>query len=646
LAVVLLYGSVAAAWTAWMPVPLSGTGGYASIPLGPRIVVLAFALCFPAAFTLSLLTPLAIRIGLPNVAHAGRAAGRVFALGTLGCLAGNYVTGFYLLSWFPIDTLALGVAGVLFLLAGMTWGWIRRYPSPVPSPKRGGEEAPSSLLGKEAGVLGHFSLRRAYAVVFLCSFAAMALELAAVRLLAQVFGVSLFTWTGAIGVMLAGTAAGNGFGGRRAGGLTATLVAAAGATGLTVGLFILAVRTDFFPTGDVQLRIVGWSVLLFFLPMFFLGTVSPRVIRLAVPDVAHAGRVAGRVYAWSTAGAIAGTLATGFLLLNLLGMARLVLAVSLLPAAATCLVAPVWKRVPLLYPLGVVAGAAVAGLLAFTPAVTGVTRETNYYAIHVKPAKDDRGDVVPNQFTLQLDSLVHSRVDLTDPTFLHYKHERVQLEILHAILARVPNPNVLVIGGGGYTFPRCAKTLIPACSMDVVEIDSGVTAVSYERLGLDPKLGIVSHHLDGRQFVTEYARPGAYDLVTLDAVNDLSVPGHLLTAEFAREVKRCLAPRGVYLVSVIDVPEYGTLWKAVTHTLGEVFPHVAVLSGSAAWDPRGQTVFVFYAGSDPVDWGTLKQTYRPPVDMSGVTASPVLTDRFAPVDQMMVEVYRRRKFER
>jgi hypothetical protein len=57
-------------------------------------------------------------------------------------------------------------------------------------------------------------------------------------------------------------------------------------------------------------------------------------------------------------------------------------------------------------------------------------------------------------------------------------------------------------------------------------------------------------------------------------------------------------------------------------------------------------VFVIYAGSEPIDWGMLKQTYRPPVDVSGVATSPVLTDRFAPVDQMMVEVYRRRKFER
>jgi predicted membrane-bound spermidine synthase len=386
--------------------------------------------------------------------------------------------------------------------------------------------------------------------------------------------------------------------------------------------------------------------------MLLLGAVSPQVIRLAVPDVGHAGRIAGRVYAWSTTGAILGTVATGFWLFGEIGMTRVVLAAALLPTAAVALVVPVWKRAALLYPLCVVAGAAVAGLGTFTPEVTHVAKETNYYAIHVKPAKDELGTEIPNQFTMQLDSLVHSRVDLTDPTFLHYKHEHVQMDLLRVIAERTPTPRVLVIGGGGYTFPRCAKTLIPSCSIDVVEIDPGVTEVSYTRLGLDPALGIASHHMDGRQFLAERAPAGHYDLVTLDAVNDLSVPAHLLTVEFAREVKRCLAPRGVYLVSVIDTPAYGQLWLAALRTLKEEFPHVAVLSGDAVWDPGKQTVVVLYAGFEPFDPAALKalgpgvHTHVPPADLSGVDSARVLTDRFAPVDQMMIEVYRRRKFER
>ena len=33
-------------------------------------------------------------------------------------------------------------------------------------------------------------------------------------------------------------------------------------------------------------RILAWTFALFFLPMMLLGTISPQVIRLAVPDVA------------------------------------------------------------------------------------------------------------------------------------------------------------------------------------------------------------------------------------------------------------------------------------------------------------------------------------------------------------------------
>ena len=58
--------------------------------------------------------------------------------------------------------------------------------------------------------------------------------------------------------------------------------------------------------------------------------------------------------------------------------------------------------------------------------------------------------------------------------------------------------------------------------------------------------------MDGRQFVAEKAVPGTYDLVIQDAVNDLSVPSHLLTKEYNDAVKLTLKPDGVYLLTVID----------------------------------------------------------------------------------------------
>ena len=65
---------------------------------------------------------------------------------------------------------------------------------------------------------------------------------------------------------------------------------------------------------------------------------------------------------------------------------------------------------------------------------------------------------------------------------------------------------MLVIGGGGYTFPRYAKTELPETVMDVVEIDPGVTKVAYDHLGLKPGL-TNDFNMDGRQFVAERATP-------------------------------------------------------------------------------------------------------------------------------------------
>src|SRR4030095_7341968 len=102
---------------------------------------------------------------------------------------------------------------------------------------------------------------------------------------------------------------------------------------------------------------------LFFLPMFVLGMVSPQVIRLAVPDVAHVGRVAGRVYAWSTAGAIVGTFAAGYVLLSALGMDSTLLLLALILTVTSLLVAKVWESNSMLYLFSIVLGGVTGGFI-------------------------------------------------------------------------------------------------------------------------------------------------------------------------------------------------------------------------------------------------------------------------------------------
>src|SRR5262249_16674181 len=160
-----------------------------------------------------------------------------------------------------------------------------------------------------------------------------------------------------------------------------------------------------FQSLDLVGQIIASSFALFFLPMFALGMVSPQVIRLAVPDVAHAGRVAGRVYAWSTAGAIAGTFAAGYVLPSRLGTVRTILGITLLVIVTASRVAPILTNNVLLYLCAVALGGVTGGvILEFRRSHdedTVVVAETNYYTIKVTRSGTDR-------LTLTLDHLIHS----------------------------------------------------------------------------------------------------------------------------------------------------------------------------------------------------------------------------------------------
>jgi predicted membrane-bound spermidine synthase len=662
LAVWLMLGAVAAGWMIALPLVLNATGVHTALPLGPRIPVLAFLLCFPAGFALSVLTPLAIRIGVPDVGRTGRVAGVIFALSTLGCLVGNYVTGFVLIPEFTVNQIAVGTAAVL-AAAGAVVLAVRL------GPPAGAERRLHPSLMPPEPTPAPLRLPAAFAGVFLCSFAGMTLELAATRLLAPVVGVSIYTWTGVIGVMLAGTCVGNWLGGvvsARGKGDSPVAVAwcITAAAVLGVGILVLfgvIANRGSFAHLELVPQVLAWTFALFFLPSLLLGTVSPQIIRLAVPDVASAGRTAGRVYAWSTAGAIAGTFATGYVLISTFGVLATILIAAALPVLAVVVVAGL-KQSKVLYGLCVAGGALVGGAVVLVKADTGITAESNYYAIIVREANEDGRELR----SLSLDLLVHSVADLNDPTFLRYKHEQFQLEAVYAAKDAHPDAQrVLVIGGGGYTFPRCVRTKLPTAAVEVVEIDPAVTRVAYSHLGLDPNLGIVAHHMDGRQFVAEMAPKGHYHVVTLDAVNDYAVPAHLLTKECNEAVKATLTDDGLYLVTVIDDVADGKLWKAAYHTLKESFPHVAVTFPKGVFDPADpdkleRSVIVLYAANRPLEpdrWAEMM--HRQTGSGSGVFVVPtevvdgmlardrriVLTDQYAPVDNLLMQVFSTRKKE-
>ena len=668
LGLLLLLGSLSALGVLGVVALLGDGAAVRPVPLYPRIALLTLLVGFPPSFVLSLITPLAITVLLPDVRRAGRVAGLIYALGTLGSLAGNFLTGFVLIATLPLNAIVLGVAAVLLLLALLAWAGERPGAAAALLPAMADPVA-------AAPAAPTFRLPLASAIVFTASFCTLLIELAASRVLAPYLGVSLYSWTGIIGVVLAGIAAGNYLGGRLADrwphpAVLATTLGLGGLASLAI-LPLVDVVTPRELYGGLGLmeRIVLVSAALFLVPVLLLGMTSPQVIRLAIADLTHAGRTAGRLYAWSTVGAIVGTFAAGWALIALLGVYRLIFLAGA-GLLALALAVGLWRVRPALAAAtgGLLAAAALliggnlpavnAALAESLPALSRLiasrcTMETNYFCIrtYLNPGKD--GGVM----VLVLDHLVHSYVKPDDPSYLGYEHEQVQVDLTHYVAARASErPNILLIGGGGYTYPRWVEAFVPGASIEVVEIDPGVTETAYRELGLARDTRIRSYNLDGRQFVQELAPAGHYHLVVQDAVNDLSVPYHIMTKEYNDRIKAVLTDDGIYLLSVIDLYQDGQLLRSAIRTMMQTWPEVHLLAVHPTWTTGGASVFVVYGSNRPLDLeavrqaaqrrGAVARTVAQPVDdlRAYVAAGPpiVLTDQYAPVDNLISILFARR----
>jgi spermidine synthase len=497
-------------------------------------------------------------------------------------------------------------------------------------------------------------------VVALVSFATMGVELAASRILAPYLGLSLYSWTGIIGVVLLAITIGNYLGGliadrwpsQRTLGLTLFL-GGLGALAILVLVELLDARAFWASLGLVE-RIVVETAAVFFLPVMLLGLTSPQVIRLTVTDLARAGRVSGEVYAWSTAGAIVGTFATGWYLIEALGVHALVFALGAILVALALLVGRFWRTPPLLLGLLLVAAGALWQLNAREAIRSRCTVETSYFCIKV--GEEERPGVGTIK-TLVLDHLVHSYVKVGDPSYLGYVHEEVQAEVTRYLESRLGRHHVLVIGGGGYTYPRWVDAKLPSAQVEVVEIDPGVTGIAHDYFAMPRDTRIVSHNLDGRQFVQELAPKGAYTMVVQDAVNDLSVPYHIMTKEYNDHVRGLLKPGGVYLLTVIDLFRDGQLLRSAIRTMKQTFPTVQLLAAGPAWESGGANVWVIAGSESGVDVNELRarlagdagspvRTEQMPPELleQYIAQGPpiVLTDQYAPVDNLIAILFRSR----
>ncbi len=523
------------------------------------------------------------------------------------------------------------------------------------------------------------------ATVFLVGAGLMTVELVASRLIARFLGSSLYTWTGVLGVILAGMSLGNYLGGRMADAARnlprriAAMFFAGAAACVAILWLNAAAGTSVLLLGlSWPLRILLHMAWAFLLPATVLGTISPMVAKLAIERAPHVGRAIGTLYAWNAVGSIAGTFLTGFYLTAWMGSVRIVVCMALLLAVLGLLYALSARRTA----GGLTRGAAGATLglalffgfflLSVLPGegVAGVAHvlklrdssnepnavyfaETQYQALTVTAEEGNPAHRYFFQNTLR-----HSEIKLNEPDKLQYPYHQLYEAFINKVKGKNADPiRLLCLGGGGYAFPQALLKARPGSEIVVVEIDPGVTQAAQEAFGLAPDAPIEIHHLDARNYLADAIRknrdrPGSvppFDFILCDSLGEYDIPWHMTTREFDGMVTALLKPGGLYLVNQIDAYAHGGFLNAMNQTLRTVFPSVAAVS--VIRDLGERNTVVWAAGAVPLAAGDIAEWMADPELFSGTTLTDanfadlrarngvcVLTDDWAPVENLLAPV--------
>jgi spermidine synthase len=478
-----------------------------------------------------------------------------------------------------------------------------------------------------------------YVLVFVVGTGSLGAEIAVARLMAPFFGASTIVWANTIGVVLVALSIGYWFGGRLADrnpslrGLCKMVLLAA--VLLAVVPFI---ARPFFDISVEALDSISagafvgslFAVLaLVAIPVLLLGAASPYALRLAVPDVEHAGRIAGRLYAISTAGSLTGTMLSSLLLIPVVGTQRTFLAFAL--AIGITAVAGLGLRFA-------PAAAAIAAALAIpvgtvkASADGEVIYETETETQYAQVVEEPDGDRL---LELNEGQAIHS---LYKPgSYLTGRYWDGLIVMPFAALDRPPE-RVAILGNAAGTAARMYGHYFPDTRVDGVEIDGELTEIGRRYFDLSgPNLHTYTD--DARPWLRQSS--GDYDVIVVDAYRQPYIPFYLATREFFELVRDRLAPGGVVVVNVGHPEGNDDLEKAVSATMADVFGTVIrdpledanslVLGSEAPASPERLLGAIAILPDDLKNLAAVESQRLAPALPGG----PVYTDDKAPVEWLV-----------
>lgn len=417
-----------------------------------------------------------------------------------------------------------------------------------------------------------------YLTEFFAGMSVMAVELGASRLLAPYFSSSQIVWTIIIGTIMIAMALGNVWGGKSADKnpdpdrlylrmlVAAVWIAAIPLLGKYVilgisGVMVLAVNNNFL----VWAAFLACMVIFVF-PLFLLGTVTPSLVKYTVDSLSESGKTVGTLGAFNTIGSIIGTFVPTFVTIPAVGTSVTFLIFSgiLLALGLIYFISTRGKKLACMISAGLFLICSVlgnSGSFAFWEKDLVYEGESVYNYLQVK--EDADSVILSTNVLFGVQSILKKEEGLTG---MYYDYALAAPVM--AGIAQKENPKILVLGMGTGTFARQCRNYFGTVDIEGVEIDEKITALARKHFDLPADIPVTTY--DGRAYLDAVDKK--YDVIMVDAYQDITIPFQMSSVEFFRMVKEHLTENGVMVVNMnMHTEQEGNINQYLADTISSVF---------------------------------------------------------------------------
>lgn len=420
-----------------------------------------------------------------------------------------------------------------------------------------------------------------YLTEFFAGMSVMAVELGASRLLAPYFSSSQIVWTIVIGTIMIAMALGNIYGGKSADKspnpdklysrilIAAIWIALIPVVGKYIILGISALLIFTVSNNFLIIAAFAACMVIFVFPLFLLGTVTPSLVKYSVDSLDDSGQTVGTLGAFNTVGSIIGTFVPTFVTIPAVGTSITFLIFSgiliiLSVIYFICQHTGRKKIVASVLIFILCCGLGYSDSFAFWQKDLTYEGESIYNYLQV--SETDRQVVLSTNVLFGVQSLYMKEGGLTG---MYYDY--AMAAPLMVPDKPVEDMNVLILGMGTGTYATQCRKYFGDMNIEGVEIDEKITELSREYFSLPEDVKVTTY--DGRAFLQ--AVETTYDVIMVDAYQDITIPFQMSSVEFFTMVKDHLKDGGVMVVNMnMHGNKEGDINQYLADTIANVFDNV------------------------------------------------------------------------